>query len=78
MAKRGLRAIGLDDRTITAHSLRHTCAVNILRAGGTLQDAQNVLRHMAVTTTQLYISSLNETARLEKPAELLLDAVYEQ
>ena len=77
MAKRGLRGIGLDDRTLTAHSLRHTCAVNILRAGGSLQDCQNVLRHLSVSTTQLYISSLNEATRLEKPAEQLLDAVYQ-
>ena len=77
MAKRGLRAIGLNDRSLTAHSLRHSCAVNILRAGGSLQDCQNVLRHLSITTTQLYVSSLNESARLEKPAEQLLDAMYQ-
>ena len=77
ICKRGLRAINLNDRTLTAHSLRHTCAVNILRQGGTLQDCQNVLRHLSSVTTQLYVSSLNESKRLENPAEKLLDQVYE-
>lgn len=77
IAKAGLRAINLNDRSLTAHSLRHTCAVNILRSGGSLQDCQNVLRHLSSVTTQLYVSSLNESKRLENPAEKLLDNVYE-
>ncbi|MCD8295553.1 MAG: site-specific integrase, partial [Clostridia bacterium] len=42
LCKDGLRAIGLDDRTFTAHSLRHTAAVAILKNGGNLTDAQAV------------------------------------
>jgi len=77
IAKAGLRAINLNDKSLTAHSLRHTCAVNILRSGGSLTDCQNVLRHLSSVTTQLYVSSLNESKRLENPAEKLLDKVYE-
>ena len=77
IVKAGLRAINLNDRSLSAHSLRHTCAVNILRSGGSLQDCQNVLRHLSSVTTQLYVSSLNESKRLENPAENLLDKVYE-
>lgn len=40
IAKEGLKAVGLDDKHYTAHSLRHTTAVNILRAGGRIEDAQ--------------------------------------
>jgi integrase/recombinase XerD len=34
IAKEGLKAIGLNEKSFTAHSLRHTTAVNILRGGG--------------------------------------------
>jgi len=34
MVKEGLRAVGIDSRQYSAHSLRHTVACNILGAGG--------------------------------------------
>jgi len=65
IAKEGLRAIGLDERSFTAHSLRHTTAVNILRAGGSLETAQFTLRHSNPATTQIYTATLNEERRLQ-------------
>ena len=76
MAKEGLRAIGLNCPEFTAHSLRHTCAETILRAGGTIQDAQGVLRHASSVTTQIYIQSLTEETRLKNPAERLIDSMF--
>jgi integrase/recombinase XerD len=76
ICKRGLRAIGLNDRSFTAHSLRHTCAVSILRAGGSIFDAQGVLRHASSTTTQIYVQSINEEQRLKNPAENLIEAQF--
>ena len=52
--RRGLKAIGLNDRAYTTHSLRHTCAVSLLRAGGTIHQAKSVLRHSSVSQ-QRYI-----------------------
>lgn len=75
ICKDGLKAIGLDEKTFTAHSLRHTTAVNILRAGGNLNDAQGVLRHANPATTQIYTATMNEELRLRTPAEALIDAV---
>jgi integrase/recombinase XerC/integrase/recombinase XerD len=75
ICKDGLKAIGLDEKTFTAHSLRHTTAVNILRAGGNLGDAQGVLRHANPATTQIYTATMNEELRLRNPAEALIDAV---
>jgi integrase/recombinase XerD len=75
-AKDGLRHIGLDGHEFTAHSLRHTCAETILRAGGTIQDAQGVLRHASSVTTQIYIQSLTDEKRLKNPAERLIDAMF--
>jgi integrase/recombinase XerC/integrase/recombinase XerD len=75
ICKDGLKAIGLNEKAFTAHSLRHTTAVNILRAGGNLNDAQGVLRHSNPATTQIYTASINEEIRLRNPAEALIDAI---
>ena len=76
IAKEGLRAIGLDERAFTAHSLRHTTAVNILRAGGSLETAQFTLRHANPATTQIYTATLEEERRLQNSGESLLDSLY--
>jgi integrase/recombinase XerC/integrase/recombinase XerD len=76
IAKEGLKAIGLDERSFTAHSLRHTTAVNILRAGGSLETAQFTLRHSNPATTQIYTATLNEERRLQNSGEALLDSLY--
>lgn len=76
IAKEGLKAIGLTDRAFTAHSLRHTTAVNILRAGGSLETAQFTLRHSNPATTQIYTATLNEERRLQNSGEALIDSLY--
>ena len=76
MAKEGLKAIGLNEKAFTAHSLRHTTAVNILRAGGSLETAQFTLRHSNPATTQIYTATLNEERRLSNSGEALLDSLY--
>nr|CDL65535.1 unnamed protein product [uncultured bacterium] len=75
LIKGGLKSIGLDSREYTAHSLRHTCATTILKHGGTLMDAQHVLRHTTPTTTQIYLESIKEELRIENAPESLLDAI---
>lgn len=72
VAKEGLKAIGLDSKHLTAHSLRHTLAVSILRAGGSLSDAQAVLRHTNPATTQIYTRSIDEEMRIKNAAEELI------
>ena len=76
IAKEGLKAIGLNDKIFTAHSLRHTTAVNILRAGGSLETAQLTLRHSNPATTQIYTAYLNEERRLQNSGEALIDSLY--
>jgi site-specific recombinase XerD len=73
IVKKGLKAIGLDGKEFTAHSLRHTTAVNILKAGGSIYSAQVTLRHSSPATTQIYTESIKEEQRLENPAEALID-----
>lgn len=76
IAKEGLKAIGLNEKAFTAHSLRHTTAVNILRAGGSLETAQFTLRHSNPATTMIYTATLNEERRLQNSGEALLDSLY--
>ena len=75
MCKDGLRAIGLDAHEYTAHSLRHTTAVMLLK-NGSIQDVQSVLRHQSVNTSQIYTKSVEEELRLAKPSELKLDDAF--
>jgi integrase/recombinase XerD len=76
IAKQSLRSIGLDSREYTAHSLRHTTAVTIMRAGGSIEDAQHVLRHSSPATTQIYTATIREELRLKNSTESLLDMAY--
>jgi integrase/recombinase XerD len=76
IAKEGLKAIGLNSKEFTAHSLRHTTAVNILRAGGSLETAQLTLRHSNPATTQIYTETLNEERRLQNSGEALIDNLF--
>jgi integrase/recombinase XerC/integrase/recombinase XerD len=76
IAKEGLKGIGLDEKAFTAHSLRHTTAVNILRAGGSLETAQFTLRHSNPATTMIYTATLNEERRLQNSGEALIDSLY--
>lgn len=76
IAKQGLKSVGLDNKVFTAHSLRHTAAVNILRAGGSLEMAQYTLRHSNPATTQIYTATLREEQRLNNGGETLLDNLY--
>lgn len=76
IAKNGLKNVGLDNRVFTAHSLRHTAAVNILRAGGSLEQVQFALRHANPATTQIYTATLRDEQRLTNGGETLLDKLY--
>lgn len=76
IAKTALVSIGINDRNYTAHSLRHTAAVSILRAGGTLDMAQDALRHSNPATTQIYTATIKEERRLKNSGELLIDKLF--
>ena len=76
IAKEGLKAIGLNDRNFTAHSLRHTTACSLIRSGASLEEIQGVLRHTNPATTQIYLSSIADETRLNRNTEALLDRVF--
>ena len=75
ICKDGFRAIGIDGKEYTAHSLRHTTAVMLLK-NGTLSDVQSVLRHASPATSQIYTKSIEQELRLQNPAETKLDGLF--
>ena len=76
LCKEGLQAIGMDGKEFTAHSLRHTTAVAILKHGGSITDVQSVLRHTSPVTSQIYVESVKEELRLQQAPELMLDEAF--
>ncbi|NBV32150.1 MAG: hypothetical protein EBR93_06425 [Bacteroidetes bacterium] len=76
ICKRALRATGLDSLSYSAHSLRHTAACHMLKAGAGIEDVRGVLRHSSADTTRLYLRTVEEELRLEKASELLLDDIF--
>lgn len=73
LCKEALKAIGLDGHEYSAHSLRHTTGVLILKNGGDWKDVQRVLRHASPATSQIYTASIEEEVRLDSNPEGLLD-----
>jgi integrase/recombinase XerC/integrase/recombinase XerD len=76
VVKENLKAIGINDRNYTAHSLRHTTAVTILKGGGSIEDAQFTLRHSNPATTQIYTATIKEEQRLKKGTENIIDKAF--
>lgn len=76
VAKSHFKGIGLNSGRITAHSLRHTAGVNVLKAGGDLYSTQLFMRHSDPATTQLYLKSIEEEHRLKNAPEKLLDSIF--
>lgn len=59
VCKRAMKEIGLDDSSLTAHSLRHTAATLALSAAVELPDVQNMMRHKNLSTTMIYQHAYN-------------------
>lgn len=76
IAKEGLKAIGLDNKNFTAHSLRHTAGTSLLRATGDLEKTRLMLRHTDPKTTLIYVDTIEEERRLKESGEAILDTLY--
>lgn len=78
IVKECLRRIGLTTREYSPHSLRHTTAVAILEAGGSIFDVQTVLGHSSPETSQIYTRSAEEERRLRYPPEDIIKDAFGQ
>lgn len=76
--KRYLRSIDIDSRKLTAHSLRHTAAINAIKAGARITDVQSMLGHRYSSSTDIYLRALEAESAQEGTAIRLLDNFYKQ
>ena len=70
MIKGYYRKAGIRENSKTTHSLRHSAITAVIRAGGSLLQAQRVARHTDPKTTEKYIHDYD---RLKEPAEYLIE-----
>ena len=76
IVKDRLIASGIDDKKITAHSLRHTAVTLSLIGGATIQEAQSLARHSNINTTLIYAHNLDRIAKApEKKIDALLGVI---
>ncbi len=61
ISETALRA-GIKKR-VSAHTLRHSFATNMLRKGARIEDVQPLMRHSNISTTRLYMHFTNEYLR---------------
>lgn len=76
IVKAALRAIGLNSKEYSTHSLRHTAASLVVKASGNSEGAQQMLRHKNAATTAIYTRMAKEQNRLDAPPEELLDDAF--
>jgi site-specific recombinase XerD len=74
--KNRMRAAGIIDSKVTAHSLRHTAATMALKQGASLHEVQLFLGHTNPATTQLYLKAIEEERRLHNTPGKLIDEVF--
>lgn len=76
--KRRLRAIGIDTRRLSAHSLRHTFGVMAIKAGASLYEVQLAMRHTSPATTEIYLGDIEQAKRLEGGPEQRISELMRQ
>lgn len=70
IAKKALRRYGIDDRQVTAHSLRHSTATIALKQGLPIDEVSKAMRHASINTTMIYNHARDEeTNRTEATIE---------
>ena len=67
ICKKAMKAIGLDDKYHSAHSLRHAACSIALSAGESLPNVKDMMRHSRLDTTLIYA---NNYTREKNNAEL--------
>lgn len=75
LIKNALLKADIDDKRLTAHSLRHTAITNALKGGASLQEVKTMARHANINTTLIYSHNLE---RMANPAEKVIDKYMEE
>lgn len=64
-----MRRVGITDRELTPHSLRHSCGTELGEAGVDLRVIQEILLHESIQSTQIY-TGVSERRKLDAIAML--------
>ena len=75
LIKNALLKADINDKRLTAHSLRHTAITNALKGGANLQEVKTMARHANINTTLIYSHNLE---RMANPAERFIDKYMEE
>ncbi len=75
IVKRRLRAIGINDPKITAHSLRHTCGSLMIEQGYDPQLIQDMLGHTDPATTRIYTNMARQKRLFESAPSKRLSSI---
>lgn len=70
--KKRLNDIGINDPMITAHSLRHSHAMQLLDAGVSIEKIQQSMRHDSIESTMIYLRTRD---LYSDPASLHIDVL---
>jgi len=63
LIKESLKRVGVNDKRLTAHSLRHTAISLAIKGGASLQQAQAMARHSDPRTTMIYFHNLDRISQ---------------
>ena len=74
LTKKYLEAADLKTKTITAHSLRHSMATNSLLKGASLMEVQQQLRHVNLSTSQIYLHEAEKAQN--RCTDLIADEIF--
>lgn len=72
--KHRLKAIGINNPKITAHSLRHTCGSLLVESGTDVEMIKDLLGHTNTATTRIYIEQAQKRRLIdENPSRVIED-----
>lgn len=74
MVKVRLRKIGIDDKKISAHSLRHTFGSLLVEQNVEMEDIRELMGHSSTTVTKIYVELVQQRKMLHfSPAAKMID-----
>lgn len=76
IVKQRLKAIGIEDPLVTAHSLRHTTAVTAINEGTDIYHVRALMGHKDIRTTLIYLKYIEEETKKKGIAVHNIDKAY--